>query len=58
MVVFYADRSIFKWNKNIFQNQNLAVKNTQVNGCLLYPKYYQGQSQEGVALGPMIIDCD
>ena len=44
--------------KLFIQNQHLVGKNTQVHGYLLYPNCHQGQSQEGVALGPLIITCD
>ena len=43
-------------NKKI-QNQNLAEKNAQVHGYLLYTKCHQDQLQELVSLGPLIIAC-
>ena len=40
------------------QNQHLDGKNTQVHIYLLYPKFNQYKSQEGVALGPLIVACE
>ena len=45
-------------DQKLFQNQHLAGKNTEVHGYLLYPKCHQVQSQGGVALDPLIIECD
>ena len=53
-----------RWHKQslmeqtLFLNQHLDGKKTHVHGYFFYPKFHQGQSQEGVELGPLIIACE
>ena len=58
LVVLYPDRSRFKRNKHVFNNHHLDGKIKPSHGYLLYTKCHQGQSQKGVALGPLIISCE
>ena len=44
--------------ETFLQNYHLAGKNTQVHGYMLYTKCHRVQSQEVVALGPLVIVCE